>query len=84
MIRARLTLRVSSLAVSRSLAQSVTPDNVGMKGLTVQSKTSPSTVKYIIKHDGRIETFISTMEDMLRCIQAASVTLHKIGKQGKE
>ncbi len=84
MIRARLTLRVSSLAVSRSLAQSVTPDKVGMKGLTVESKTSPSTVKYIIKHDGRIETFISTMEDMLRCIQAASVTLHKIGKKGKD
>lgn len=84
MIKARLRLRVSSLAVSRSLARSVTPDNVGMKGLTVESRTSPSAVKYIIRHDGKIETFISSMEDMLRCIQAASVTLHKIGKPSKD
>jgi hypothetical protein len=79
MIRARLTLRVSSSAVSRSLAQSITPDNIGMKGLIVEPMTSPSAVKYVIKYDGKVETFISTVEDMLRCIQAASVTLKKIG-----
>jgi hypothetical protein len=44
---------------------------------------NPSYARFTIQYDGRIETFISTMEDLLRCIQAATMMLNKMAGERK-
>ena len=83
MIEATIRLRVPSARISESIVKSVAPDNNNMKGLTVKAQAMPREAKFVIQFDGRVETFISTMEDLLRCVQASNMTLQKIGKQRK-
>ncbi len=78
MIRARLRLDAANLKITRSLIQAVEPDNLRMKGLRVIGKASPNFVQFRMMFQGKIETFISTLDDMLACLQVAEKTLNKI------
>jgi len=80
MIKARIRIGVTGRDMARSIIQSVTPDNIGMEGLKVESRTSAENAYFTITHSGKIETFISTLDDILRCIQAARSTLDRIMK----
>ena len=80
MIRATIRVKVSDQATARSMISSTQPDNVKMKGLAVTARAFPRRASFHISYNGRIETFISTLEDMLRCIQAAEGTLQKVTK----
>ncbi len=84
MIRANIKIRVSSSTISKSLVKSVAPDNVKMTGLSVAGRAFPRKACFNISYEGRIETFISTLEDLLRCIQAAEGTLQGIRKDRME
>jgi hypothetical protein len=66
--------------MSRAIVDSLSPDNKNMKGLIVKTVSTPSEARITVNYDGRIETFISTMEDFLRCIQAAHATIERITK----
>ena len=81
MIKARIRIRVPSRDVAVSIVKSIEPDNVGMKDLTIDSRVSVKNAYFTIAHQGKIETFISTLDDVLRCIQAARSTLHGIVKE---
>ena len=81
MIKARIRIRVPSRDVAVSIVKSIEPDNVGMKDLTIDSRASVKNAYFTITHTGKIETFISTLDDVLRCIQAARSTLHGIVKE---
>ncbi len=81
MIRATVTVKVSDQQTAISIIRSTQPDNVKVKGLAVTARASRKRASFYISHDGRIETFISTLEDMLRCIQAAEGTLQEIVKK---
>lgn len=84
MIRAKVKIRVASAAMSKSLVESTEPDNLGMTGLRITSHAFPRSARFTISYEGRIETFISTLEDMLRCIQAARGTLQGIAEHNME
>jgi hypothetical protein len=81
MIKARIRIHVPSRNIATSIAQSIEPDNVGLEGLKIEPRISEKNVYFTITHSGRIETFISTLDDVLRCIQAARSTLQKIVKE---
>lgn len=81
MIRARIRIRVTDRDMASSIVQSIEPDNIGMKGLKIEPRISAKNVYFTITHSGKIETFISTLDDVLRCIQAARSTLHRIVKE---
>jgi len=81
MIKARIRILVPSRDMAASIVQSIEPDNVGMKDLRIESRISAKNVCFTITHSGKIETFISTLDDVLRCIQAARSTLHGIVKE---
>ena len=81
MIKARIRIRVTSRDMAASIAQSIEPDNVGMEGLKMEPRISAKNVSFTIMYSGKIETFISTLDDVLRCIQAARSTLHEIVKE---
>ncbi len=64
--------------VASSLVRAVGPDNLNMQGLTVKSKATTSAAIFDVVFNGKIETFISTLDDLLRCLQAAKSTIDKI------
>jgi hypothetical protein len=81
MIEARLKIRAMSQRAVRSLVECVEPDNVEMKGLNITSHATRNSASFHISWSGRIETFISTLDDLLRCVQAANATLGMIKKK---
>jgi len=66
--------------MAESIVQSIEPDNIGMEGLKIEPRVSAKNAYFTITHSGKIETFISTLDDVLRCIQAARSTLQGIVK----
>ena len=78
MIRAQIKISTPNRATSRSLVASVQPDNLNMKGLKVEGKALDRTASFSLEFGGKIETFISTVDDLLRCLQAAKETLEKV------
>ena len=81
MNKARIRIVVPSRHMAASIVQSIEPDNAGMKDLRIESRISAKNVHFTITHLGKIETFISTLDDVLRCIQAARSTLQGIVKE---
>jgi hypothetical protein len=77
-IRAQIRISTPNKATSRSLVASVQPDNLNMKGLTVKGKTLDRSASFGLVFEGKIETFIFTLDDLLRCLQAAKETLAKV------
>jgi len=65
--------------MAKTIIESVQPDNK-MNGLTITSRAMPTNASFHISYMGRIETFISTLDDLLRCVQAANATLGIIRK----
>ena len=78
MIRAQIKIATPSKMTSRSLVASVQPDNLNMKDLKVKGKALDRTASFSLEFGGKIETFISTLDDLLRCLQAAKETLEKV------
>ncbi len=78
MIRARLKVLTSDHKKAESIVKAVTPDNLNMKGLHVRTGTTVNSAQFTMSFEGKIETFISTLDDMLACIQAATRTLNRI------
>jgi hypothetical protein len=77
-IRAQIKISTPNKATSRSLVASVQPDNLNMKGLTVKGKALDHIASFNLEFGGKIETFIFTLDDLLRCLQAAKETLEKV------
>ncbi len=84
MIRARLGLSVSNVRISKSLVQAVAPDNRKLAGLEISGRANPRSVVFNLTYEGRVETFIFTLDDLLRCLQAARETLDTIHRKKLE
>ena len=78
MIRAEIKISTPNKAISRSLVASVQPDNLNMKGLKVKGNALDRSASFTLEFGGKVETFIFTLDDLLRCLQAAKETLEKV------
>ena len=78
MITASIVIPTGNMASAKSLVESVQPDNLYMKGLTVRGTAREHDASFRLEFDGKVETFIFTLDDLLRCLQAARETLEKI------
>ncbi len=62
--------------VARAIARAVAPDNEGLPpGFRVSTEQRGSTVRTEIEFDGRVETLLNTLDDLLACTQAAENVL---------
>jgi len=77
-IRAQIRISTPNKATSRSLVASVQPDNLNMKGLKVKGNALDRSASFTLEFGGKVETFIFTLDDLLRCLQAAKETLEKV------
>lgn len=78
MIRARLNVRTESMKLSRSVIKAARPENSGLKELRIIGLAGYDSARFLVEYNGKIETFISTLDDMLSRIQAATETLRTI------
>ncbi len=77
MIKARLSIAVRNRQTANSLMKSVEPDNL-VPDLRIRGRPGTSSLGLDINFSGGVETFISTLDDLLRCLQAAMETLDNI------
>ena len=66
--------------MSRPVVQAVEPDNEA-PGLRINGRATDRNVTFRILFDGKIETFISTLDDLIQCLQAAEGTLNSVSKR---
>ena len=78
MIEAKLRARTPSRKVSESFVRAIAPDSMNMKGLRLETRVAANSFEIMLGFQGRIETFISTLDDMLACLQAANATLRRV------
>ena len=83
MIKAKIRVAADSQEMSNSIIRAVDPDNSGLKGLKVLSKASSKNAYLSMSFNGSVETFISSLDDLLRCIQVARATLKTLSKEEK-
>jgi len=74
--KAEITCVYSSERASKSIAKAVSPDNLqAPPEMKISTEAVGKSVKTKIEFDGRIETFLSTLDDLLACTQAAESIL---------
>jgi hypothetical protein len=77
-IKAQVKIAATNKAMAKTLVDSVQPDNLNMQGLKVRGRALDRSASFSLEFDGKIETFIFTLDDLLRCLQAAKETLEKV------
>ena len=71
-MEARIILSYESGRDAEAVARAVSPDNVkAPPGLTVGTTRRGSRVITLVRCEGRLETFIATLDDLLMSVQVA-------------
>ena len=75
-MRAKIVCAYGSDPISRSIAAALHPDNLQVpKGVQVTTVARGKQVITKIEVDGRIETLLATLEDLLSCTSTAESVL---------
>ncbi|MDH5769830.1 MAG: KEOPS complex subunit Pcc1 [Candidatus Bathyarchaeota archaeon] len=71
-MKAVITLKYKTERDARAVAEAVSPDNAKTPaGLSVKTFGKGKTVTTLIECSGRLETLLSTLDDLLSCTQVA-------------
>jgi hypothetical protein len=75
-LQATLTLEYNDIETATAIARAVAPDNSTVPtGLKVETQRKKFCVITRITLEGKLATFISTIDDLLECASAAEKTL---------
>ena len=78
-MQATLTLEYEKEQIATAVASAVSPDNFeAPAGLTVKTSHRGSQVITVIELEGKLATFIATIDDLLSCVSTAEKTLHVV------
>lgn len=78
-MKATITLEYDDPKISDAIANAVSPDNFETpKGLFVKTMTKGCNVFTEVKSEGKLATFIATIDDLLFCVSTAEKTLHSV------
>jgi hypothetical protein len=76
-LEATIKLEYNDAKIAQSIASAVSPDNLkAPSGLTVTTQTIGNQVVTKITLDGKLATFIATIDDLLESVSTAEKTLH--------
>ena len=74
-----IKIRYSDEKTARAIQKAITPDNIGAPdGMHIMALVEGSTLEIEVFSDRSIASLVSTLDDMLSCIQAAEKTLEEI------
>ena len=80
-MEATITLEYADAKTADAIANSVSPDNFKTPtGLAIKTKRKNSSVLTEITAEGKLSTFIATIDDLLFCVSTAEKTLRTIAK----
>jgi hypothetical protein len=78
-LEATITLEYGDLQTAQAVAEAVSPDNLEVPaGLTVKTQCMENLVVSEITLEGKMATFIATIDDLLSCVSTAEKALHVV------
>jgi hypothetical protein len=81
-LEATITLEYQDQQTAKAIADAVSPDNFkAPTGLTVKTEQEGNRVITAIKLDGKMATFIATIDDLLSSVSTAEKTLQIIKRK---
>ena len=73
---AEVVCTYESSRVSKTVAKALEPDNLKLPdGLVVSTKVGDKKVTSVVELDGRMETLLATLDDLLSCTLTAEILL---------
>ncbi len=79
MLEATITLEYGDAKTADAIANAVSPDNFKTPaGLFIKTLRKGSCVLTEVKTDGKLATFIATIDDLLFCVSTAEKTLRTV------
>ena len=80
-MEATITLEYGDAKTADAIANAVSPDNFKTPpGLSIKTLSEGSRVLTEVKAEGKLSTFIATIDDLLFCVSTAEKTLRAIAK----
>ena len=71
-MRASVVCGYKKREAAKAIAAAIQPDNLqAPKGVRVRTKVDIARVTTLVELDGRIETLLATLDDLLACISTA-------------
>ena len=77
-IEAKIVLKYESEEKAKAVASAVSPDNVKYQELSIRTFNDGCQVVTLIGCKGKIGTFITTIDDLLRCLTVAEKTINSV------
>jgi hypothetical protein len=66
---------------ARAVALALTPDNItSPRGLRIATRNEGPYLEMIVESSLRLETFLATLDDLMRCLQSAERVLEAIDR----
>ena len=80
-MEATITLEYGDAEIAAAVASAVSPDNFKTPpGLSIKTLSEGSRVMTEVKAEGKLSTFIATIDDLLFCVSTAEKTLCAVAK----
>jgi len=77
-IQAKIVLKYENEEKAKAVASAVSPDNVKYPELSIRTFNDGCQVVTLIGCKGKIGTFITTVDDLLRCLIVAEKTVNLV------
>ena len=75
-MRADLVCKYGNGRISKAVTKALEPDNLKLpEGLSVSTKIRGNSVVSVVELDGRMETLLATLDDLLSCALTAEILL---------
>jgi hypothetical protein len=80
-LEATITLEYRDAKTADAVANAVSPDNFKTPtGLSIKTASKDSHVLTEVEAEGKLSTFIATIDDLLFCVSTAEKTIHIVTK----
>lgn len=80
-MEAEVTLEYDDAKIAQAVAKAVSPDNLKTpKGLSIKTTWKAKRVFTNVSYNGKLPTFIATLDDLLFCVSTAEKALQTARK----
>jgi len=70
-LKARVECSYENPETARAVARALKPDNLQSRMVKVKTTTSGGTITTTVEMEGKIETLLATLDDLLACTETA-------------
>lgn len=75
----RITIRYSSPEAAEAIMRAIAPDNLGTpEGMSIEAHVDGSTLSVDVVSSRGLGSLVSTLDDLLSCVQAAEAALKQL------